>query len=78
MCIGGYYYSPVGCIGTINCVAYLFVGMAWLTCKHTRAGIFKQSMVVRKRVGIGLPYRPVARLHIGWRNSFLGIDSWAP
>ncbi len=40
-----------------------------------RAGIFKQSMGARNRVGIGLSYRP-ARLHrlVGWRNKFLGID----
>jgi len=37
------------------------------------AGIFKQSMGARNRVGIGLPPG-----YIGWRNSFLGIDSWAP
>jgi hypothetical protein len=41
------------------------------------SGIFKKSMGARHRVGIGLLYRP-ARLHIGWRNSFLRIDSWAP
>ncbi len=33
-------------------------------------------MGARSRVGIGISYRP-ARLHSGWRNSFLGIDSWA-
>jgi hypothetical protein len=38
------------------------------------AGIFKQSMGARNRIEIGLSYRP-ARLH-GWRNFFLGIDSW--
>jgi len=32
-----------------------------------RAGIFKQSMGARNPPG-----------YIGWRNSFLGIDSWAP
>ncbi len=44
------------------------------------AGILEQSMGARNRVGIGLSYRP-ARLHVhtvGWRNQFLGIDSWAP
>jgi hypothetical protein len=40
-----------------------------------RAGIFKQSMGARNRVGIGLSYLPG---FIGWRNSFLGIDFWAP
>ncbi len=64
---------------------------------HPGAGIFKQSMGARNRVGIGYTYWP-ARLHrlaeidykrlkirapdplsyIGWRNQFLGIDSWAP
>ncbi len=44
---------------------------------HTqyRAGIFKQSMGVRNRVGIGLSYRS-ARLH-RLAELFLGIDSWA-
>ncbi len=42
---------------------------------ETRAGIFKQSMGARNRVGIGLPYRP-STLHrlaefIPW-NRFLG------
>jgi hypothetical protein len=45
-------------------------------CRLYRAGIFKQSMGAWNPVGIGLSYRP-ARLH-RWRNSFLGIDSWAP
>jgi hypothetical protein len=39
----------------------------------TRAGIFKQSMGVMNRVGIGLSYGYTA-----WRNWFLGIDSWTP
>jgi hypothetical protein len=34
-------------------------------------------MGVRNRGGRGLSYRP-ARLYIGWRNSFIGIDSGAP
>ncbi len=37
-----------------------------------RARIFKQSIGARNRGGIGLSYRPARR------NSFLGIDSWAP
>ncbi len=37
------------------------------------AGILKQSMGARNRVGIGLLYRP-ARLHTAWRN----LVSWAP
>ncbi len=40
------------------------------------AGIFKQYMGARNRVGIGLSCRPAR--YIGWRNSFLGIYSWAP
>ncbi len=40
------------------------------------AGIFKQSMGARNRVGMG--YRTGPPGYIGWRNSFLGIDSWAP
>jgi hypothetical protein len=35
-------------------------------------------MGARHRVGIGLSYRPAGLHYIGWRNSFLGIDSWAP
>jgi hypothetical protein len=42
------------------------------------AGIFKQSMGARNRVGIGLSYRPAKLQYIGWRNWFLEIDSWAP
>jgi hypothetical protein len=41
-----------------------------------RAGIFKQSMGARNRVGIGLSYRPT-RLH-RLAKFILGIDSWAP
>ncbi len=40
--------------------------------RKPRAGIFKQSMGARNRVGIGLSYRP-ARL-----RRLEGIDSWAP
>jgi hypothetical protein len=39
------------------------------------AGIFKKSMGARNRVGIGCTGPPG---YIGWRNSFLRIDSWAP
>jgi hypothetical protein len=41
-----------------------------------RAGIFKQSVVARNLVGIGLSYRP-ARLH-RLAELVLGIDSWTP
>ncbi len=45
---------------------------------YAQAGIFKQSMGARNRVGIGLSYRP-ARIHTtAWRNWFFGIDSWTP
>jgi hypothetical protein len=37
---------------------------------------FKKSMGTRNRGGTGLSYGPPG--YIGWRNSFLGIDSWAP
>jgi hypothetical protein len=41
-----------------------------------RAGIFKESM------GLGTEeeerYRTGPPVYIGWKNSFLGIDSWAP
>jgi hypothetical protein len=35
------------------------------------SGILEQSMWARKRVGIGMSYRPAGQ-HIGWRNRFLG------
>ncbi len=38
------------------------------------AGIFKQSMLARIRVG----YRTGPPGYMGWRNLFLGIDFWAP
>ncbi len=41
-----------------------------------RAGIFKQSMRARYRGGIGFRTGPPG--YIGWRNSFLGIDSRTP
>ncbi len=41
------------------------------------AGIFKQSMGARNRVGIGLSYRP-ARLNSLAELGFYGIDYWAP
>jgi hypothetical protein len=50
-------------------------GAAFVPNSETRAGIFKQSMGTRDRVGIGLSYRPT-RLHrlaefMPW-NRFLG------
>jgi hypothetical protein len=44
--------------------------------EYTRAGIFKESMGARNRGGRGLSYGPPC--YIGWRNSFLEIDSGAP
>ncbi len=47
--------------------------------RASSAGICKQSMGARNRVGIALSYRP-ARLYThttAWRNWFLGINSWA-
>ncbi len=41
------------------------------------AGIYKQSIGARNRVGIGLSYQPAIG-YTAWRNCFLGIDSWAP
>jgi hypothetical protein len=38
--------------------------------------IIEQSMGARNRVGIGLSYTGLPG-YIGWRNRFLGIDSWA-
>ncbi len=35
-------------------------------------------MGARNREGIGLWCRPTRLRYIGWRNKFLGIDSWAP
>jgi hypothetical protein len=43
----------------------------------TSAGIFKESMGARNRVGIGLLYTGPPG-YTAWRNWFLGIDSWAP
>jgi hypothetical protein len=40
------------------------------------AWIFKHSMGVRNRVGLGLRTGPPG--FIVWRNRFRGIDSWAP
>ncbi len=56
-----------------KCIEF-FKGTYYLD-QTLRAGIFKQSMGARDRVGIGLSYRP-ARLHrlaefIPW-NRFLG------
>ncbi len=45
-------------------------------CSTSCAGIFKQSLGARNRVGIWLSYRP-ARLH-RLAELILGIDSWAP
>ncbi len=45
---------------------------------HIWAGIFKNSMGARHRLGIGLSYRPATPGYIGWRSWCLGIDSWAP
>jgi hypothetical protein len=47
--------------------------------KLFRARIFIQSIGSRNRVGIGLlTYCTGPPGYIGWWNSFLGIDSWAP
>ncbi len=42
------------------------------------AGIFKQTMGARNRVGIGLFVPARQATHTAWRNWFLTIDSWAP
>ncbi len=49
--------------------------VGYLLALRAFAGIFKQSMGARNRVGIGLSYRP-ATGYTAWRNWFLGIDSW--
>ncbi len=54
------------CISGVHCVVRTLYKQS-----TNRAGIFKQSVGARSRVGTGLSYRP-------WRNWFLGIDSWAP
>jgi hypothetical protein len=36
------------------------------------------SMLARNRIRIGSSCRPAWLRTIGWRNQFLGIDSWAP
>jgi hypothetical protein len=46
------------------------------TVSPVGAGIFKKSMGARNRGGIGFRSGPPG--YIGWRNSFLGINSWAP
>jgi hypothetical protein len=42
------------------------------------AGIFKQSMGARNRLGIGLSYQTTPPGYTARRNRFLGIDSWPP
>ncbi len=55
-----------------------FYGMPYgLAVQLTSLEKNSESMGARNRGGRGLSYRP-ARLYIGWRNSFLGIDSVAP
>jgi hypothetical protein len=69
-------------ITTKKCVTLLFFfffigeGIELKSTEINSAGIFKQSMGARNRVGIGLLYRS-ARLHTAWQNLFLGIESWA-
>jgi hypothetical protein len=60
--------EEVVCYGDLGCFRN--------TAAAFSAGIFKQSIGARNRVGIGLSNRP-ARLHAAWRNCFLRIDSWA-
>jgi hypothetical protein len=55
----------------LECVHYLMNKKGGI-----RAGIFKESMAARNRGGMG--YRTGPPGYIGWRNSFFGIDSWAP
>jgi hypothetical protein len=38
------------------------------------AGIVEQSILAYRK---GLSYRPAITGYIGWRNRFLGINSWA-
>ncbi len=47
-----------------------------LPYRPASAGILEQSFGARNRVGIGLPYRTGPYI-VGWRNRFLGVDSWA-
>jgi hypothetical protein len=42
------------------------------------AGILKQSMAARNRVGIGLSYWPARLQYTDWGNWFPEIESWAP
>ncbi len=44
----------------------------------SRAGIFKKSLGARKGTEEEEGYRTGPPGYIGWRNSFLGIDSGAP
>jgi hypothetical protein len=50
----------------------------YCTVHQYRAGIFKQSMGARNLLGIGYRRTGPQPGFIGWWNSFLGIDSWAP
>ncbi len=53
-------------------VVFLLVHSSWIL--DNWAGIFKQSMGARNRVGIGLCTGPPG--YIGWWNSILGIIPW--
>ncbi len=58
--------------------SYVNIGHHYRNTNRDRelsAGIFKQSLEARSRLGIGLSYRPG---YTAWRNWSLGIDSWAP
>ncbi len=46
--------------------------------KENGAGIFKQSMGARNRVGIRYSYRPTMQATQPDGIVFLGIDSWDP
>ncbi len=70
-------FSCWRCWATVASSLFSSSAEAKWTCQgEASAGIFKQSMGAKNRVGIGQSYRP-ARLH-AWRNWFLGMNSWAP
>ncbi len=65
--------SPPSLLSTPSYVVFLFPVLV-----GGRAGIFKQSMGARNRGGIWYRTGPQGYIGLRIRNSFLGINSWAP
>jgi hypothetical protein len=64
--------SYPSCLSFLLFFLFLFSALLLLPC----AIILEHPWGARNRVGIGLSFRPAS--YIGWRNSFLGINSGAP